>query len=132
MKSTTPQTNKSVWEKRLGWRFAQVYVALIGAFILPATAHAKLSDWLVSLGEEFGIGIPIVIVILGAVGVALAGFGILSAVMAKKNQRPLEHQGWFIVGGVLLVLLIPFVAGLGESISGEDAESAVQGVLGGT
>jgi len=130
MHATTPKTTKSVWEKRLGWRIAQVYVAVFGALLIPATANAAISDWFVNLGNEVGIIIPIVIVIMGALGVAFAGFGIISAIMAKKNQRPLEYQGWFIAGGALLVLLIPFVAGIGESLSGEDAESAVQGVLG--
>ncbi|MFB2351567.1 hypothetical protein, partial [Priestia megaterium] len=49
---------------------------------------------------------------------------------AKKNRQPLEYQHWMIVGGVLCVLLIPFVLALGESISGQDASNNVDNILG--
>lgn len=119
----------SATDRVLAIRVAQVWFAVMGALLLPATANAALSDWFTNLGKEVSIIIPIIIAILAALGLALAGFGIFSAVMAKKNQRPLEFQLWFIVGGVLLLLLIPFVAAVGESVSGEDAGAAIQSVL---
>jgi hypothetical protein len=113
----------------VGRRILQVYAVTIGSLLIPATANAALSDWFVNMGQEIAIIIPIVIVILGAVGVVLAGIGIISAIGAKKNRQPMEHQPWLIAGGALLVLLIPLVSAVGESISGENAGTAVQGVL---
>lgn len=114
----------------VGQRAIQIYATLVASMLLPATANAAISDWVTNIGNEFAVIIPIIVVILGAVGVVMAGFGIISAVMAKKNRQPLEYQHWLIIGGVLCVLLIPFVIAIGESVSGQDAESSVQSVLG--
>lgn len=114
----------------VGQRALQVYATVAASLFLPATANAAISDWITNIGQEIAIIVPIIVVILGAVGVIMAGFGIISAVMAKKNRQPLEYQHWLIIGGVLCVLLIPFVIAVGESVSGQDAETSVQGVLG--
>ena len=113
----------------LGLRLLQIYAVLISSFLLPATANAALSDWFTNIGQEFATIIPIIIVILGALGVVMAGFVIISAISAKKDRQPMEHQPWLIAGGVLLVLLIPLVAAIGESMSGIDAAASVQDVL---
>lgn len=128
MKNTrTPlTTNASEAPKR----FAQIYGAAAITFLVPMTANAAISDWVENIGKEFSAIMPILVLILGAIGIALAGFGIISAVMAKKNRQPLEYQHWMIVGGVLCVLLIPFVLALGESVSGEDASGNVDSILG--
>lgn len=115
-------------QNRVGMRVAQVYFAVMAGFIFPATASAAMSDWIKNIGDEMAAIAPIIIVILGTVGVLMAGFGIISAVMAKKNRQPIEYQHWLIVGGVLCVLLIPFVIGMADSISGENAKSAVDGL----
>jgi len=85
---------------QVGKRVAQVYFAILAALLLPSTANAAISDWVTNIGDEIAIIVPIVVVILGAIGVLMAGFGIISAVMAKKNRQPLEYQHWLIVGGV--------------------------------
>jgi len=114
-------------------RMTQAYFAFLTAMIVPGTAFAQttagLSSWFVNIGKEFATIVPIIVVILGSVGVVMAGFGIISAVMAKKNQRPLEHQAWLIIGGVLCVLLVPFVIAIGDSLSGASSEKAVEGFL---
>lgn len=113
-----------------GQRMLQVLLALFLSAVIPGTANAAgISSWIQNIGKEVSIIVPIAVVILGAVGVVMAGFGIISAVMAKKNRQPLEYQHWLIVGGVLCVLLIPFVIAIGESISGQDAQDSVRGVL---
>ncbi|KXS55104.1 MAG: hypothetical protein AWU57_528 [Marinobacter sp. T13-3] len=131
---TTPAvetpTTKGFKPGRVGMRVAQVYACVIATFLVPSVANAAgISDWFVNMGKEFATIIPIIVVILGAVGVVMAGFGIISAVMAKKNQRPLEYQHWLIVGGVLCVLLVPFVLALGQSISGKDASGNVDAFM---
>lgn len=126
--NTTP-TMQARKPGRIGMRIAQVYVAVVAGLLVPAVANAKISDWFQQIANEASVIIPIIIVILGAAGVLMAGFGIISAVMAKKNQRPLEHQHWLIIGGVLCVLLIPFVIGMGDSITGEDTSGNVKGFL---
>lgn len=110
-------------------RVAQVYFAVMAGVIVPSMANAAISDWFTNIGEEFAKIVPIIVVILGSVGVLMAGFGIISAVMAKKNQRPLEHQPHMIIGGVLCVLLIPFVINMSESVSGESAETTINGFM---
>lgn len=124
----TAAVNESVYQKtksRVGTRIAQVYLAAMSGFIMPSMAHAKMSDWFTNIGDEFAAIVPIIVIILGSVGILMAGFGIISAVMAKKNRQPMEYQHWLIIGGVLCVLLIPFVIGLGESISGDDTTDLV-------
>lgn len=120
---------KEIPDNLLGQRLLQIYAVIIGAFLLPGAANAALSDWFTNIGKEISIIIPIIIVIMGAVGVVMAGIGIISAIGAKKNRQPMEHQPWLIAGGVLLVLLIPLVAAIGESLSGTDSRSAVNSVL---
>ena len=128
-KVKAPETQNSRADKVLGMRVAQVWATITVAFFLPMTANAAISDWIVNIGDEFKLAIPIIVTIMGLMGVTLAGFGIISAIMAKKNQRPLEFQLWFVVGGVLLVLLIPFVVAMGESVSGQNAQGAIDGIL---
>lgn len=117
-------------KSRVGTRIVQVYLAIMTGLIIPSVANAKISDWFTNIGDEVAVIVPIIVVILGASGVLMAGFGIISAVMAKKNRQPMEYQHWLIIGGVLCVLLIPFVIGMGESISGADTSSSVNGFLG--
>lgn len=116
-------------DKKLGIRIAQIWMALTLTALIPGTASAALSDWIVNIGNEFALAVPIIIAILGGVGIAMAGFGIISWVSAKKNQREPTFQIYVIVGGALLILLIPFVAAVGESVSGEDTEKAIEAVL---
>jgi|GEM_PF-5251598 len=127
--SKAPETQGSRADKVLGMRVAQVWAAVTLALFIPGTANAALSDWVANIGKEFATVLPVIVSIMGLLGVALAGFGIISAVMAKKNQRPLEFQGWFIVGGVLLVLLIPFVIATGDSVSGLATTDSIDSVL---
>lgn len=130
---TNPQTlaqcNATPFNQ-VGKRIVQVYAVLVATFLIPMSANAALSDWVTNIGEEFKAAVPIIVFILGAIGICMAGFGILSAVGAKKNRQPLEYQHWVIIGGVLCVLLIPFVLALGESISGQSAQNSINGVLG--
>lgn len=128
MKNTQNTLNNPA--SRAPKRLAQAYGAAVATFLVPMTANAAIKDWVKNIGDEFAAIMPILVMILGAVGIALAGFGIISAVMAKKNRQPLEYQHWMIVGGVLCVLLIPFVLALGESISGQDASNNVDNILG--
>lgn len=110
-------------------RVAATMTLALTSLMIPSLAHAKLSDWIVNIGQEFKLAVPVVVAILGALGVMLAGIGIWSAIMAKKNRQPLEYQGWFVGGGVLLILLIPLVIGLGASISGTDATNTLNGFM---
>lgn len=113
----------------VGMRVAQVYFAVMAGVIVPSIANAKISSWFVNIGKEFATIVPVIVVILGSIGVLMAGFGIISAIMAKKNQRPLEHQPHMIIGGVLCVLLIPFVIAMSDSISGTSAEPTINGFM---
>ncbi|ABM21047.1 MULTISPECIES: hypothetical protein [Marinobacter] len=116
-------------DRKIGVRVAQIWAAVTLTALIPATGHAALSDWIINIGNEFALAVPIIIAILAGVGIAMAGFGILSWVSAKKNQREPTFQMYVIIGGVLLILLIPFVAAVGESVSGEDTEKAIESVI---
>jgi len=117
-------------EKRTSLLGLKHKAVLIGLSLMsPMIAHAKISDWFSNVGSEVAIISSILVAILGAVGVVLVGFGIMSAISAKKNRQPMEHQPWLIVGGVLCVLLIPLVAGLGESITDDSPEQTIDNLL---
>ena len=100
------------------------YGALLAVSVAPMAAMAQeaagISEWFSNIGAETSIIVDILVIIIGAVGIATAGFGIISAITAKRNREPMQHQPWMIVGGVLAVLLIPLIAALGTSVSGED------------
>lgn len=110
---------KNAISKRFYPLIAMGFMMLIG----PATAHAKISDWFGNVGKEVVVIVNIIVLILGAVGVILTGIGVVGAIFAKKNKQPMEHQPWFIVGGVLCILLVPMVMALGQSIAGDEANS---------
>lgn len=110
--------------------FLQAYAIAVATFLIPMTANAAISDWFENIGEEFEAVVPILVFILGAVGIVLVGIGIISTITAKKNRQPIEYQHWMIIGGVLCVLLIPFVLALGESVSGQNATGNLKGILG--
>lgn len=120
---------KLSFQKMIDSRVMPIIFGFMPFLLSPAIANAKISDWFKNAGTEVVIIMGVVVVILGAFGIGLTGFGVVSAVFAKKNRQPLEHQGWFILGGVICVLLIPLVIGLGESISGSDPSSTVNGLL---
>lgn len=99
--------------------------AILAMSLMPLMAEAKISDWFKAGGTEVVEIVKWIVIILAALGVVFAGIGVVSAIMAKKNRQPLEHQGYFIGGGVLCILLIPFVLALGESISGSENASGI-------
>jgi len=95
----------------------------------PATAHAKISDWFGNAGEEVVAIANVLVLIFGAAGVVLTGIGVIGAIFAKKNKQPMEHQPWFIIGGVLCILLVPLTMALSESIAGDDQGMNTQDFL---
>lgn len=106
--------------------------AILAMSMMPLMAEAKISDWFASGGNEVVTIVKWFVIMLGAAGIAFAGFGVVSAIMAKKNRQPLEYQGYFIGGGVVCILLIPFVVAMGGSMSGsEDTGTIMNSTLNG-
>lgn len=96
---------------------------------VPMTAHAKISDWVRNAGDEVVIIVNVLVLIFGAVGIVLTAIGIISYMLAKKHKRELDGQHWFILGGVLCILLVPLTMALGSSIAGDDQTNAADSFL---
>lgn len=104
----------SMWR---GW------TAMLMLMMVSVSANAKVSDWVRNLGLETTAITGILIVIFGAVGIVFVAFALISVVNKKKQQgasQPLTWEGWGIAVGVLLLLLIPLIANLGESVTDDE------------
>lgn len=117
-------------KERISMRCLQLYAAVMCTLVVPATAHAKLSDWGKSIAEEIATIAPILVIILSTAGVLICGGSWLSIILAKKNNRPVEWQWWGVGGGAVLLIFVPFVIAIAESFSGQSAEAAMKSVLG--
>lgn len=97
--------------------------------LTPMFAHAKISDWATNIGVETSLVVGVFIAIFGAVGMILVAIGIFSYIGAKKNRQPVEYQFYYIGGGLLLVILVPFISSLGESVTDEAPDQTIQQLL---
>ena len=87
-----------------------------------ANANAKASDWVNNLTGETSVITGKLMIIFGAAGIVIVGLALFSF-LAKKKQpgggQGNSWEGWGMLVGVLLLLLVPFVNQLGESVSGD-------------
>lgn len=116
--------------RRIEKHILRVYLAAMVAF-LPMAANAKISDWVGNAGQEFVVIVKWATIIVACIGVILAAMGLISLIVAKRNKQPTEHQPWYILGGVLCILLVPLLVSLGDSITDGNTENAVNSFMSG-
>ncbi|TBW57358.1 DUF3995 domain-containing protein [Marinobacter halodurans] len=117
MKQTEIKTRSTFRPVRAGLKLVALALAMA-----PVTAFAEgkgISSWFTNFGGEFSTIVGVIVVIIGGLGICFTGFGIISALVAKKNREPMGYQPWFIFGGILAILLVPFIAAMGTSVSGQ-------------
>lgn len=124
--------------KKFNWKLpmASVYrliasLPLLYFSLIPTVVHAaKLSDWFDSWIDEFTAYWPVVNMGAIVLGITFALIGVTGALSAKKNNQPAASwQVWFMIGGVILTILMAFVAALGGSLTGDGSavESSTSG-----
>lgn len=116
--------------RKLGSMMAGMKARLVifGVFFLVRPAFAfKLSTFAANWKSEFGALVPVILLGIAAVGICTAGTAIISGVMAKKNQRPLEWQAYGLFGGGLATV-IPIII-LAFAGSTTDENGGAEGVM---
>ncbi|MBA1280226.1 hypothetical protein [Stutzerimonas stutzeri] len=109
---------------RAGLRISLIAVPVLA---MSTPAHAlKLSNLSSGWKSEVAEIAPVVLLIIMAIGICIAGWAAISGVMAKKNQEPLRWQVWGVIGGAVAitipVLLLAFAGTLSD---GNDNASSV-------
>ncbi|WP_326430273.1 hypothetical protein VQ574_21360 (plasmid) [Stutzerimonas frequens] len=103
--------------KRASYRISLVATVLSAPLMLVATpAHAfKLSDLFNGIKSEWGMIVPVVLLLIMGLGVIFAGWAVISAIIAKKNQEPLKWQVAGLIGGFFAIVLpLILLAGAGS------------------
>lgn len=100
---------------------------VVVVFLLtPALAMAQqaegISSWFTNIGGEVSSIMGVFVGIVGALGVGFVAVGVGSIIFAKKNRDPVSYQWYMVGGGIVLILLIPFILAMGTSASGEEQD----------
>lgn len=104
------------------WRDCSIAVAL---FSMMQGAYAtQLSNFAAGWESEAAAIAPVILLIISAIGVVTAGIATISAVMAKKNQQPLQWQLWGLLGGALAVVVPTFILATSGSLTSGEGDAA--------
>jgi len=96
-----------------------------------AFAQVRISDLSSGWKAEATAILPVVMLLIAAIGIAVAGTAVLSGISAKRNQRPLEWQVWGVIGGALAVIIpLVILATAGTITDGRGDADGVMGDLG--
>ena len=100
--------------------------ATVVALAIPTAAHAQnsVANILTGIEGELRDIMPIAMLIIGSVGMIIAGISLISAWSAKKNKQPLEWQGWGIVIGALVTIVPLIVSSFTGTLSGGNADGS--------
>lgn len=115
--------NKAKTVRARAYKAITTGVLMMGAAAALAQQQSQargISSWFANIGMEVTSIVDWLVVIFGAIGIACAGGGLISAMFAKKNREPLGWQPWFIGGGAIAIVFIPFILAMGTSVSGEE------------
>lgn len=104
--------------KAVGVRLAMVAAAAV-LLTAPVVASAApmISDFMEGWKDETKIGLPILLLLIGGLGVLFGAWGIISAISTKKQNQPLTWQLFAIVGGAAAVVGPVFVLAMSGSLT---------------
>lgn len=107
----------------------------LGAMMMLLLSHhaaaLQISDFSANWESEASAIVPVVLLIVAAIGIIIAGTAIISGVSAKRNRQPLEWQTWGVIGGGLVTVIPVILLALSGSLtSGEGDADSVMNSLG--
>lgn len=97
---------------------------LLAAMLFAQSAHAaKFSDLLSGWKTELTAGVSFFLFAVAGVGVVIAGFSVISWIMAAKRQEPAKWQLYGVLGGAAAVIIPVIVLALAGSLTGEQGDA---------
>lgn len=106
--------------KAVGVRLAMVAAAavvLTAPGIASAAGAPMISTFLEGWKDETKIGLPILLLMIGGLGVLFGAWGIISAIQTKKQNQPLTWQLFAIIGGAAAVVGPVFILAMSGSLT---------------
>lgn len=94
------------------------------ALFSPSAWAFKLSTFGETWKSEAASLLPVVMLIIAGICVLVAGTAVISAIFAKKNQRPLEWQIWGVVGGAIGVVIPLIILAFSGSLTGNETNAS--------
>ena len=91
------------------------------AFAQQAT---QISDFAANWETEANAIVPVVLLIIAAIGIIIAGTAILSGVSAKRNRQPLEWQVWGVIGGAAVTVVPVIILAMSGSLTSQTGKGA--------
>ncbi|ENA26994.1 hypothetical protein HMPREF1487_09473 [Pseudomonas sp. HPB0071] len=96
---------------------------ILAPLLIPSISMAssagnlKISDFANDWKAEFKTILPVFLLGVAFLGICFAAVSVISAIIAKKNQRPLEWQVWGITGGAVAVIIPVLILAVAGSLS---------------
>ncbi|MDZ5605229.1 hypothetical protein SJI00_20870 [Pseudomonas sp. RP23018S] len=115
--------------KAVGIRLAMVAAAavlLTAPCVASAASGPLLSTFMEGWKDETKIGLPILLLLIGGLGVLFASWGIISAISTKKQNQPLTWQLFAILGGAAAVVGPIFVLATSGSLTSGQGNGSSQ------
>jgi len=114
--------------KAVGVRLAMVAAAavLLTAPGVASAAGPLISDFMEGWKDETKIGLPILLLLIGGLGVLFGAWGIISAIQTKKQNQPLTWQLFAIIGGAAAVVGPIFILAMSGSLTSGQGNGSTQ------
>lgn len=91
-----------------------------------AAGGFAISNFFTGFKEELKIIMPVVMLIIAAIGIFFAAWGIISAISTKKQQQPLTWQLFAVIGGSLAVVVPIIVLSTAGSATNQQGDAEKQ------
>lgn len=105
-------------------------MAAIGLLAYSGTASAAggfaISNFFTGLKDEAKIIMPVFLLLVAAVGIFFASWGIISSISTKKQQQPLTWQLFAVIGGALAVVVPVIVLSMAGSATNQQGDAEKQ------
>lgn len=100
---------------------AVVALAAISATTPAMAATYTLGGFASNWKSEYKLVFPVILLGISAIGICLAAWGTISAIMTKKQQQPLTWQHFAIFGGAAAVVIPVIILAFAGSMVGSNS-----------